>query len=226
MDVVIPLGKGSKHDNIELLYSLRSVDKYLSGVGLVWIVGEYPPWVKNVDHIPFPDDPQRCSDFNIMAKVTEAISYQLLSDDFLFMNDDHYLLQPFEAAQFPYYYLDTCQAFITKRGMDSYCKRVKNTLKLLQSQNLPTKYFDVHYPIVYNKSLFLNTVSFQDWKNGHIIKSLYANSLKIEGIPDRDNKINNPPTVGMKAFSTMPRIKGSILQFLRGRFPNKSRFEK
>lgn len=224
IDIVIPLGTGSHHDNIELLYSLRSLEKHVT-FDKVWIVGELPRWVKNVNHIPFPDDPKRCSDYNIMNKITVATMIGALSEDFLFMNDDHFFLQPMDASKMPYYYCDTLQTFITHRGLDTYGRRVKNTLKLLLSKNLPTKYFDIHYPIIYNKSLFLNTVTNQDWTDPFIIKSLYCNSLNIEGEFAKDNKLNDPPRTAMKVFSTMPRIKGSILQFLRANFPTKSRFE-
>lgn len=223
MDIVYPLGKGSHHDNIELFYSLRSIEKYVTGFDKVWIVGELPRWVKNVNHLPVEDDPKRCSDYNIMNKITVATT--VVSEDFLFMNDDHFFLEPMEADKMPYYYYDTLYEFITRRGLDTYGRRVKNTLKLLNSKNLPTKYFDIHYPIIYNKSLFLNTVSNQNWNDPLVIKSLYCNSLMIEGEIAKDNKLNDPPRTRMKVFSTMPRIKGSILQFLRSQFPNKSRFE-
>lgn len=225
MDIVYPLGTGSKHDNIELLYSLRSIEKHLTGFDKVWIVGDLPRWVKNVNHIPCPDDPKLCSDYNIMRKINVATTMEAMTGDFLFMNDDHFFLQPMEASKMPYYYCDTLQTFITQRGLDTYGRRVKNTLKLLLSRNLPTKYFDVHYPIIYNKSLFLDTVSKQDWTNPFIIKSLYCNSLLIEGEFQKDNKLNDPPRTALKVFSTMPKIKGSILHFLRANFPTKSRFE-
>ena len=224
LDAVYVLGNGSHHDNIELLYSFRSIDKYLTGLDRVFIIGECPKWVKNVIHIPYAET-SKVSDVNIMDKLTVACREVEISETFLHINDDHFFLQPMDASKMPYYYFDTLQAFIARRGLDPYGRRVKNTLKLLLSKNLPTKYFDIHYPIIYNKSLFLNTVTNQDWTDPFIIKSLYCNSLNIEGEFAKDNKLNDPPRTAMKVFSTMPRIKGSILQFLRANFPTKSRFE-
>ena len=48
IDVVIPLGTGSRWQDNELRYCLRSIEKNLSGVNEVVIVGEKPKWLTNV----------------------------------------------------------------------------------------------------------------------------------------------------------------------------------
>ncbi len=100
-------------------------------------------------------------------------------------------------------------------------------MKHLQSQNLPIKNFDIHTPILYNKELFLKFVSSLNWQTEtYIIKSLYANSLKIEGVEEPDHKINHPPTGREKVFSTYPHIRSSITRFLTEQFPKMSKYEK
>ena len=55
MDIVIPLGTESRwHDN-ELRFTLRSIEKHLTGYRNVIIVGWCPPWVQNVVHIKKED---------------------------------------------------------------------------------------------------------------------------------------------------------------------------
>ena len=45
MDMLYILGNGSKHDNQELRWSLRSLEKYGRNVGSIAIVGEPPEWL-------------------------------------------------------------------------------------------------------------------------------------------------------------------------------------
>lgn len=228
MNVVYALGKGSVLRDFELRMSLRSVEKYLSGYGEVWIIGERPEWLQNINHKPLSDI-SKISDFNIMRKIQVACQTAEISDDFIFFNDDHYLLQPFEAATFPYFHEGSLDAYVANRQKDSYGKRAANTLKFLKDNKLPTKHFDSHMPIIYNKELFLkHVVNAVDWanKDGFIIKSLYANALNIEGEEAKYNKINHPPAGEFKVFSSFPHMKASVTRFLQEQFPKMSKFEK
>lgn len=226
MDLVYPLGTGSLLRNFELRMSLRSVEKHLTGFNNVYIIGEFPPWLQNAIHIPFTEM-SKISDINIMQKVTKVCELPELSDDFLFLNDDHYLLTSYDAPTFPYYYMDTLEDYYRTRP-DSYGRRARASMNYLKEKGLPIKHFDIHYPIIYNKSLFLNHVTNgPDWKkDGYIIKSLYANSLKIEGKPARDYKKNELPTEGAKVFSSQPHMRHNVQRFLLEQFPKMSKFER
>lgn len=226
MDVCYTLGKGSKLKDFELRMSIRSVEKYLGNVGKVWIIGEIPEFIQNVNHIP-AHDLYPVPDRNIMTKLTIACNQIELTESFLFMNDDHFLLDYFDADNFPYFYDGDLQTYCKKRGMDGYGRRAANSLKTLQTIDLPTKYFDIHTPITYNKELFQKHVSSLDWtKEGYIIKSLYGNAIKTEGVQMKDNKISMPPKQGDKMFSTFPQVKASVTRFLTEQFPEPSKFEK
>lgn len=229
IDVVYVLGTGSHFNNFELKMSLRAVEKNLSGFNKVWIVGEYPEWIQNVNHIPFPDEAGRPSDYNIMRKVSAACEHPEVSENFLFINDDHFIMQPFEASTFPYFCEPSLEKYLYRRGNDTYALRAKNTLKYLQSKSLPTKHFDIHYPIIYNKSLFLEHVTKAvDWnKQAYVIKSMYANTLKIEGVEAVDYKIGRTlPPEDVKVFSTTPRFRHNVQHYLLYNFKKPSRFEK
>jgi hypothetical protein len=223
-DVVYTLGKGSRLKDFEIRMSLRSIERHLKGILCVYVIGEKPDWLQNVVHMQY-DDESSVPDYNIMRKVTAACDLPEITDSFLFMNDDHFLLQDFEAETFPYYYMGTLEQAFKGRN-DGYGKRANNSLKHLQENNLPTKHFDIHTPILYNKQEFKKNVSSLDWKEGYIIKSLYANSLKIEGVEMKDNKINHPPQANDKIFSTFPHLKASVTRFLTETFPEQSRFER
>lgn len=226
IDIVIPLGKGSVLKNFELRFCLRSIEKNLGGYRNIWIVGECPEWLQNVNHMPLCDG-QPVSDHNIMLKTHAACIEPAISNDFLFFNDDHFLLAPFEASTFPYYYYQNLDVYLKHRGIDAYGKRALATMKHLQDQNLPIKHFDIHTPIRYNKELFLKFVSSLNWeKQSYIIKSLYANSLKIEGTEEKDHKLTAPPNGNVKVFSTYPHMKASVTRFLMEQFPKPSKYEK
>ena len=225
MDVFYPLGIGSQLSNFELKMSLRSVEKHLSNYGDVWIVGEKPDWIQHVNHIQFPDL-NGIPDFNIMKKTEQAL-WQV--DRLLFFNDDHYLLDSFDAEQFPYFYHDTLEYFVKKRGLDFYGKRANNTLKHLKRQELPTKFFDIHTPIIYERAPFFENVLSLPWelsKEGFVLKSAYANALKIEGTEQKDSKSRFPPFVPVNVFSSTSKPTKNVQKFLTDMFPKKSKYEK
>lgn len=229
MDIVYALGLGSHFNDFEIRFSLRSIEKNLTGFNQVWIVGECPTWAQNVNHIPFPDKSGVPSDYNIMKKITKACEEAVISENFLFINDDHFIMKPLQAPEFPYFYDQTLEKYLLMRAGDTYVIRAKNTLKYLKANNLPTKHFDIHYPIIYNKSLFLKHVtSAVNWdKDGYIIKSMYANSLNIEGVEAVDYKISRTlPPQDAKAFSTTPRFRHNVQRYLLESFKQQSGFEK
>lgn len=228
-DIVYVVGNGSHYNNFELKMSLRSVEKNVSDFRNVWIVGTKPEWLINVNHIPTDDDLSRPSDYNIMKKVTAACHTNDISDTFLHIHDDHIIMQPFQAATFPYFCEPSLEKYIIRRNADTYAKRAINTLKYLKSKDLPVKHFDIHYPIIYNKSLFLEHVTNAvDWtREAYIIKSMYANTLKIEGVEAKDYKIGRTlPPEDVQCFSTTPRFRHNVQRYLLQNFKRPSRFEK
>jgi len=221
MDVVYVLGTGSRWDNNEIRYSLRSLEKHLTGFRNVWVIGEDPKL--NVNHIPM-EDPTDIPDTNIMLKLTTACNVSDISEDFLYVNDDHFLLDHYLAPEFPYYYFNTLKHRIERYTFGEYIKRCKNTLNYLTENNLPIKYFDIHTPIIYNKKLFIEHV-YNKWKEPCVIKSMYANSLRIEGVEMKDNKIHTHPRTSDRIFSTLPKVTAHVQRWLDRKFPDKSRFE-
>ena len=61
MDIVIPLGTGSRWQNNELRFALRSIEKYLTGYDKIFIIGECPSYLQNIIHIPCPPSPAKRS---------------------------------------------------------------------------------------------------------------------------------------------------------------------
>lgn len=236
IDILIPLGLGSNWGNNELRYSLRSVEKHLSGVGNVFIIGEKPEWITNIIHIPHSDIPQgSMRDYNIFLKIMAGIRDERLSDRFLYMSDDHYLRHSFDASAFPYYSCGDILDRLKEEASDvPYIKVLQNTYNYLTAHSFETENFNVHAPVVYNKSLFEDCFPQQWPEYGLALKSVYCNSLKMPSIIARDcklkEKLNRSQIMeaikGRSFFSIGNTVlAGDMKEVLQELYPLKSKFE-
>ncbi len=222
MDVLYPVGTGSRWNNQEIKFSLRSIEKHLTNYGKIYVIGERPN-LQNINFIPLKDG--KHPGLNIWNKVLTACQSDI-SENFLFFNDDHFLLQNFDACTFPYYCNSTLEAYVKNRGNDLYGRIAKNSLSFLQDRQLPTKFFDIHYPMRINKNRFLELNSqLKPTVDGYIMKSLYANFIQAEGTEIRDCKMKVIPTEHFKCFSTFPGVVEGLQDFMKRNYPKKSIYE-
>jgi hypothetical protein len=231
-DIVIPLNNRSTQKNQELRYCLRSIEKHLSGVGNVFVVGDCPQWLTGVIHIPFSEDPRnRYRDRNIMNKMSVACIDHRVSKNFLMVHDDHFLLADYDALAFPYYHMGPMN-----EGHGQYGETKKNTKGLLSFIDTFNNY-DCHCPIVFNKQMFMRSVAVADWSKcyGYCLKTLYCVMNGISGEHIADKKIRLPlnkgsimnELQGRKWFSIGDRCftKGGMMDVLNELYPNKSKYE-
>lgn len=203
MTVVIPLGKGSKHNNLELRYCLRSIEKHLKGCGDICIVGEFPTWLRDVIHIPFADG--RRKQLNIRDKILAACDDDRVTDDFLFFNDDFFLLEDIQANEVKY-----CYCGNLAKNSEPAGRKLAGKLYERGFDNLN---FDIHLPIVYNKDKFRHAVHAFDWETDLTIKSLYANYWKVTAEIYPDLKINTFMNYGMIKKAITGRFMFSVGDF-------------
>lgn len=239
IDIVYPLGNGSKWNDNELRYSLRSVEKHLCGYRNIVIIGNKPDWLTNVTHIPF-EDVHRWKETRIALKVLKVCNDERVSNFFLFMNDDHFLTSEFQAYEFPYYRKETLATTAQKRRFnDAYRKSLVNTYMALTKKGHLTHNFDVHCPIVYNKELFIKMFyDYPEWEEtnyGYVVKSMYCNTYKIEGELVRDLKIGAPCSFDLlgdlikdrEFFSIGDKVVNvDFILFMEKLYPQKSIYEK
>jgi len=226
--IVIPLGSGSRHNNRELVYALRSFEKFLNGITNVVIVGECPAFLHNIIHIPLNDSSHKQA--NIRSKILAACADERVTDNFCFLNDDVFLLQPLDINNIPYWHYGDLSAYSEKGRQE--------LIEELKWRNLPTKRFDLHQPIIYNKAKFIEAVS--GFNDKCILKSLYCNYWKIEGEEMIDMKVKHPHSyewikqnipgriffsVGENAETNTSGFNPSMIRFLEEMFPNKSKYE-
>ena len=181
IDVVYVLGTGSKWNDNELRFSLRSLVANVSGIRNVFVVGSKPKFLQNVIHIPANDEfePAKNADGNIILKVLKACADERLSDNFLFINDDHLITEPVEVVEVPAFHKGDMTAYESDFWKLNYWRgRLQRTMKTLSARGLSTFNFDCHAPMLMNKTRFVDIMNGFDYADGIglTMKSLYGNS--------------------------------------------------
>ncbi len=183
MDLVYICRKG---DNEELRYSIRSIEKNFPGQK-IWVVGYKPNWYSG----PFMSIPDTSTKFNnIRIALTEVCKNPDISEDFVFMNDDFFLIKPID--KFINYngglLSDKINRYRQIGPTNSYLILLKNTFKYLKKNGVrePLDY-DIHVPMIFNKTKLLefSYLQFQP-------RSLYGNLLQIASETITDVKRYSP----------------------------------
>lgn len=240
IDVVYVLGSGSKWNNNEIRFSLRSLEKNLKGVRRVWVVGEKPDFLKNATHIPYPDELVNNADGNIIRKVLRVCQEKSLTSRFLFINDDHLVIKPVIADEIPPFH----KGDLTRQSKEYFEKdfwrgRLWRTMNILIKKGYSALHFDCHTPIVIDKKLFPGVIEQFDYsKNiGFTMKSLYGNVVHPDGPLLRSEKMTifRPFTLQQirdrvsKSFLASFNDRGlspGLKCWLLEMFPEPSRYEK
>ena len=176
LDVVYPI----KLAGLELRYSLRCLQNVPHKK--VWIVGEVPTWTKNVLTIKnrFDGTKYKKSGSNI-KKVCQK---EELSEDFILMNDDFYILKPIEEVKLYH------KGELELDGRNLYHAGGFRTLELLKSLGIrkPLNY-EMHLPCVINKKLKNELSAKYSHPQGYWLRTLYFNYYGLGGEYKEDVKI-------------------------------------
>lgn len=233
IDIIIPLAK-SKIDYLDLRYCLRGIEQYVPHRN-IYIIGEKPSWIKNVIHIKHEDHPnEKFKERNIYNKILKAFSIEGISDDIIFANDDHLIINEIPTP-YPNYYKGTLAEAVLKNS-GSYKSTMLRTLNFLWDNGKNSLNFDTHTPIVYNRDKFkaaFNNAKF-DEAFGYGIKSIYANMNDIEGEFMEDCKLRGKLTLEEIETIAMDKhilsctdapMKYGLGEYLKDKFKNKSKYE-
>ncbi len=234
MTIAYILGDGSKYDNLELRLSLRSVERHLKPERVI-VCGHDPGFLsKNVEYIPnYPPKKENDAAWGIKENLLALCLSENVPDIFLCANDDYFILQPIKS--FPYYHKGTIRDAMERIGSGIFYGHLLATAVVLEEKKLPTKHFDGHWPIVYDKQKLLKIINETDWDVplGPTIRSLYCNTYGISGEYADDVKANQPIkdwpafcagksviSVGDESFDSTGR------KYLLSLFPDKSIYER
>ena len=234
MDIILPYAQ-TKDSDFELRYSLRSLSKFGKGFGELIIIGDKPDWMRNVHHIQLSNNGNH--EKNIYQKILAACHDDSISKDVLLWNDDYILTTLIDFTDYPNYACKNDLEWLVDDRMyrfDAYRMAAVNTIKQLQSDNQTVLNFDTHTPIIYNRAKFIEVMQ-KDWKvsNGYLIKSLYANQMKLKPNFISDPKYNGSFPKGIKetvnqfhVFSLGERDNSdAMINYLKETFTEPSMYE-
>lgn len=235
MDILYTLKQCDQCD--ELIYSLRS----LSNVphDKVFLVGGCPSWVDKSKVIHIPTEQKGTKWHNSTNNVKAACLDARLSDDFILMNDDFFILKPIQdpAKEFNLQQgtIKSVYAYYFGRnaGQTNWCKGMRETGELMQKQGIlePLSY-DLHTPMVFNKNKFLqmfdiagvNDIAVLHWR------SLYGNLFLPNAEYMKDIKYRTNEAFDESKYDKFISCSNAgflqIRQFLSNKFPNRSIYEK
>lgn len=219
MDILYYIGSGSHHQNRELLYSLRALEKHCKDIDNVWIVGNKPHFLNgNVKYLWVEDGGIWWQ--NAYNKTMAAIDAGI-SEDFLLMNDDFYMLKDFEAAKYPYYHRGEIQDVAENK----YQKVIVNTKRILQNLNRPCKHYGVHCPMRINAIKYKQLSEFYASVDNPVsARCLYGNLFcKGRKVSDCKSSVIRSSITG--CWSSRDWITGDVFAELERLFPEKSKWE-
>lgn len=215
MDVLYYIGGGSSHNNDELRFSLRALEANCKDVGKVWIVGNRPEFLRNVEYLWIEDKFEWWK--NAFIKVKAAIEAGI-SKQFLLMNDDFFMLKPFEAAKYPYYH----KGEMPTEGNNDYKKVIVNTRRYLEQMSATTFHYGVHCPMVIDGKKFLEIE--KHLTQPLSMRCLYGN-LYCKGRKVKDVKTDEILPSVTKCYSAKANMSEKIYEELKTMFPKPSKWE-
>ncbi len=237
MDILYILGTGSFWNNNELRYSLRSLEKYAKNVNRIFITGDVKPsFIKdNVIFNQVSDISQPA--INSLHKILWTIENTDISENFLFMNDDFFLLKDIDITKYPFY----CKGILKNINNNNteYRQSMVDTYNYLVDKKINTNNYEVHAPIVYNKKDFIALKDF--WldciktKYGMLHRSIYCNYYYKPITNRRDCKLytvcnENDVKRQIKDFNCFSIsdkvIKSGVEMYLAHTLPNKCKWER
>lgn len=236
MDVVIPFRSSLNRDE-ELMFTLRSLEKYLIGVGRVYIVGDTPKWQTSseVTVIPMADkyDFKLFKDRNIVNKLLMACHDERIArDGFIAADDDMFLLSYVEARYCPALHRGSMWNLT-----GDYGETEKNTIALFPNKR--PKNFNTHHPYIIIPAVFQEYMTRNiNWHTpyGYSIKTVYCtrmgndgefyhNELNVKGNFSAE-ELNGMITGGMRYVTCQDNaFRYGMRQWLQNRFPEKSKYE-
>lgn len=172
--VVIPYCKEFAQGK-ELLYALRSWDKNCCFPADFVVIGDKEEWFS--DEIHFIECP-RVSDnpsVDTYHKLKVALESDLVTDDFIWTNDDIYVLQPIDLShiQLP----KVLGLLDTSKYKGFYRENMQRTIDCLKQLGAACQNYGTHTPVMFNKASWLGLIAKLDEliTQGMLYTSIYFN---------------------------------------------------
>lgn len=218
--------------NEELRYSIRSVVKNMPHAN-VWVVGGKPDWYSG-NHIEVLQDGQKYD--NARANLRAIVNSPDISDDFILMNDDFFVINKIDSV--PTWYTGTIRSRVdeikkTRMPNSTYVRLLMKTNKAIEDMGIkePMDY-ELHTPMVMNKDKLSSVIDVDA-----LWRSTYGNKYGIGGTQHQDIKVYGPTMIQGKLGLAIdaknePFVSGSDASFsllfnelLNDLFPDPSKYE-
>jgi hypothetical protein len=182
VDAVYPLYRAG----LEIRYSVRGLLLHATNIGRIFIIGDRPKFFEGTKftHIPFKDVNNRPYE-NVWRKLETVARDERISEKLLWMNDDFYITQPFDATAVPNYCraMDLFEMTVLDKplaNLSPYKKTLKRTRDALAKHGMPGTHFGTHQPVNFEKQKILATVAEfeEDISNGISFRCCYQNMHK------------------------------------------------
>jgi hypothetical protein len=183
MDVVYLCRNG---ENEELRYSLRSLKNI--DHGRVWVFGGAPAWLTGVEFVE--TDQSGVKRVNTHAALKLACAHPDISDEFILMNDDFFIVESCDIPVAHMGSLTEAKADYAARYPNSnYTQWLNGTAAVLTAQGIddPLSY-ELHIPMVFDKALLGEILTTYDTP-GLLYRTIYGNLLGIGGVQMADVKV-------------------------------------
>jgi hypothetical protein len=222
-------------ENEELRYSIRSVVKNLPHARL-WVVGGKPDWYTG-RHIKVKQLKNKFE--NARANVTAIAKSGQISEDFILMNDDFFVISPVDEVR--YYFSGTLKSkieyFISAHPSSQYTALLQRSMKVLINRGVeePLDYA-LHVPVIMNRKKLLEVLPLGiSWRlsycNIYNVGGQQVNapsgSTKDVKIYIKDDQLTDISQNPLSEFYMSTDDKSFIVlkSFFEEMFPDKSRYE-
>jgi hypothetical protein len=192
MDVVYISRSGP---NEELRYSIRSVEKNMPH-RRIWVIGQAPEWYRGhfieVQNL-------NAKYLNARANLDKLVKSENISEDFVLMNDDFFVMRPVEKIS--YFYEGTLleraerNELLTTTG--AYTQLLYNTYDKLKKAGIenPLNY-EMHIPMIMNKKRLKEVLKHK----ACLWRSLYGNLYNVGGNEREDVKVYSVNSSNPKSY--------------------------
>jgi len=183
IDVVIPYRL--ENDGQELRYAIRSIQRFFTPLGRIWVVGDRPSWLQ-------PDGDRlihlnigpicRIADVDIWHKLMVACLHPRpqLTERFVFWSDDQMALRPIGWKQLgPYHFGDLAELSPWPTGgpYHDWWQRMRHTMEFLRRSGKTTLHGDTHCPLPMERDGVVRLLQSVPWKQapGLCVGTLWLN---------------------------------------------------
>jgi hypothetical protein len=229
LDVVYPVRPGNRNE--ELRYSLRSLDNLYHR--RVYLLGSPPAWTKLTYRKAFQQGSNPHT--NTTKAMRLACEMEEVTDPFIWMNDDYFILKPFrEIPNMNRGHIDNVITNMSRKKENYTQGMVQTKNKLVSMGYAPDTImsYELHMPLVVHKGAMLEALAIAERPSVRPLhkRTLYGNLCNLGGESRPDNKYTANDTrfdrdSDFISTSDVSFERYPIGKWLREKFPNKGIYE-